>query len=55
MLHELLLALLGYTSDLNIDERDHRKSFGLSSDSSISEECNFTVAPDLSILQPCEQ
>ncbi|KAK9136862.1 hypothetical protein Sjap_007456 [Stephania japonica] len=57
MLHELLLALLGYTGDLIIDERDHHRSLGLSlsSDSPISQECTFKIAPDLSILQPSER
>ncbi|KAA8543087.1 hypothetical protein F0562_021418 [Nyssa sinensis] len=57
MLHELLLALLGYTGDLIIDEREHQKSLGiqLSPDAPISEECTFKLAPDLSFIEPSER
>ncbi|XP_047332836.1 gamma-tubulin complex component 4 [Impatiens glandulifera] len=57
MLHELLLALLGYTGDLIIDEREQRASIGvtLSPDAPISEECTFRLAPDLSFIQPSER
>ncbi|GLU03740.1 hypothetical protein SLE2022_209240 [Rubroshorea leprosula] len=57
MLHELLLALLGYTGDLIIDERDHHKSLGIqfSPDSSISDECTFKLAPDISFIDPSER
>ncbi|GLT47189.1 hypothetical protein SLA2020_209010 [Shorea laevis] len=57
MLHELLLALLGYTGDLIIDERDHQKSLGIqfSPDSPISDECTFKLAPDISFIDPSER
>ncbi|XP_024026213.1 gamma-tubulin complex component 4 [Morus notabilis] len=57
MLHEVLLALLGYTGDLIIDERDHRNSLGiaLSPDAPIADEPTFKLAPDISFLQPSER
>ncbi|KAL7172120.1 hypothetical protein ACSBR2_031755 [Camellia fascicularis] len=57
MLHELLLALLGYTGDLIIDEREDQKSLGifLSPDAPISDEPTFKLAPDISFLQPSER
>ncbi|KAK9275158.1 hypothetical protein L1049_022417 [Liquidambar formosana] len=57
MLHELLLALLGYTGDLIIDEREHQKSLGvhLSHDAPISEERTFKLAPDISFIQPSDR
>lgn len=57
MLHELLLALLGYTGDLIIDEREHETSIGirLSPDSPISEERTFKLAPDISFIEPSER
>ncbi|XP_057549187.1 gamma-tubulin complex component 4 [Amaranthus tricolor] len=51
MLHEILLALLGYTGDLIIDERANRNSLGiLSSDSPIFDSPTFKLAPDLSFI-----
>lgn len=57
MLHELLLALLGYTGDLIIDEREHQKSLGigLAPGAPISDEPTFKLAPDISFLQPSEK
>lgn len=57
MLHELLLALLGYTGDLIIDEREHQNSPAtpLSGDAPISEECSFKLAPDISFIEPSER
>ncbi|KAF5732646.1 Tubulin gamma complex-associated protein isoform 1 [Tripterygium wilfordii] len=57
MLHELLLALLGYTGDLIIDEREHQSSLGvrLSPDAPISDEQTFKLAPDISFIQPSER
>ncbi|KDP28172.1 hypothetical protein JCGZ_13943 [Jatropha curcas] len=57
MLHELLLALLGYTGDLIIDEREHQKSIGvrLSPDASISDERCFKLAPDISFIEPSDR
>ncbi|XP_057966554.1 gamma-tubulin complex component 4 homolog isoform X2 [Malania oleifera] len=57
MLHELLLALLGYTGDLIIDERDHQNSIGVrfSPDAPASDECPFKLAPDLSFIQPSDR
>lgn len=57
MLHELLLALLGYTGDLIIDEREHQTSIGipLSPDAPISEEPTFKLAPDISFIEPSER
>ncbi|KAH9730480.1 gamma-tubulin complex component 4 [Citrus sinensis] len=57
MLHELLLALLGYTGDLIIDEREHQNSAAtpLSGDAPISEECSFKLAPDISFIEPSER
>ncbi|XP_021906800.1 gamma-tubulin complex component 4 [Carica papaya] len=48
MLHELLLALLGYTGDLIIDEREHRKALGINS---FSDQPAFKLAPDISFVQ----
>ncbi|KAH1058295.1 hypothetical protein GYH30_002728 [Glycine max] len=50
MLHELLLALLGYTGDLIIDRRDH-----LTADTPISDECTFKLAPDISFIDPSDR
>ncbi|KAJ0878346.1 putative gamma-tubulin complex component protein [Helianthus annuus] len=55
MLHELLLALLGYTGDLIIDERERQHSVGLSPDDSISDHCTFKLAPDISFISPEER
>ncbi|KAF2298384.1 hypothetical protein GH714_023412 [Hevea brasiliensis] len=57
MLHELLLALLGYTGDLIIDEREHQNSIGvrLSPDASISDERSFKLAPDISFIDPSDR
>lgn len=57
MLHELLLALLGYTGDLIIDERENQKSLGiqLSPEAPSSDECTFKLAPDISFLQSSER
>lgn len=57
MLHELLLALLGYTGDLIIDERENQKSLGIQSspEAPSSDECTFKLAPDISFLQPSER
>nr|GMD19971.1 gamma-tubulin complex component 4 [Ipomoea batatas] len=57
MLHELLLALLGYTGDLIIDKREHQQSLRvqLSPDTPIAEEPTFVLAPDLSFIQPSER
>ncbi|XP_038879485.1 gamma-tubulin complex component 4 homolog [Benincasa hispida] len=58
MLHELLLSLLGYTGDLIIDEREHYNSLGLNHlplDAPISGEPTFTLAPDISFLEPSER
>ncbi|KAL5701301.1 Gamma-tubulin complex component 4 [Ranunculus cassubicifolius] len=49
MLHELLLALLGYTGDLIIDEREHHKS--LTINSPISNQSTFKLSPDISFIQ----
>ncbi|CAI8603766.1 unnamed protein product [Vicia faba] len=50
MLHELLLALLGYTGDLIIDRRDN-----LSAVTPISDECTFKLAPDISFIDPSDR
>nr|XP_009770642.1 PREDICTED: gamma-tubulin complex component 4 homolog isoform X2 [Nicotiana sylvestris]XP_016433585.1 PREDICTED: gamma-tubulin complex component 4 homolog isoform X2 [Nicotiana tabacum] len=59
MLHEILVALLGYTGDLIIDARQHRDdsthSIPLSPDAPISQEPTFKLAPDLSFVQPSER
>ncbi|TYK22385.1 gamma-tubulin complex component 4-like protein [Cucumis melo var. makuwa] len=58
MLHELLLALLGYTGDLIIDEREHYNSLGLNNllvDAPISGEPTFKLASDISFLEPSER
>ncbi|XP_020684188.1 gamma-tubulin complex component 4 [Dendrobium catenatum] len=57
MLHELLLALVGYTGDLVIDERDERETLFDSSDpiSDFPVEPTFKLAPDLSFIQPSER
>ncbi|KAM1257364.1 hypothetical protein ACFX15_030720 [Malus domestica] len=53
MLHELLLALLGYTGDLIIDDREHSKSLGI--DAPISSSPTFKLASDISFIQPSER
>ncbi|KAJ8749569.1 hypothetical protein K2173_026218 [Erythroxylum novogranatense] len=57
MLQELLLALLGYTGDLIIDEREHQSCLGvnLSPDAPISDERSFKLAPDISFLEPSDR
>jgi gamma-tubulin complex component 4 len=48
MLHELLLALLGYTGDLII--HDHHKSLSPDSD-----DRPFKLAPDISFIEPSDR
>ena len=55
MLHELLLALLGYTGDFVIDERERAETLGLADPSQIPDEPTFKLAPDLSFIQPSER
>ncbi|KAF3436460.1 hypothetical protein FNV43_RR23552 [Rhamnella rubrinervis] len=57
MLHELLLALLGYTGDLIIDVREQHNSLGtgLPPGAPISDDPTFKLAPDISFLQPSEK
>ncbi|XP_016565780.1 gamma-tubulin complex component 4 homolog isoform X5 [Capsicum annuum] len=59
MLHELLLALLGYTGDLIIDVREQQEQTGthipLSPDAPISHQHTFKLAPDISFIQPSER
>ncbi|KAJ9543178.1 hypothetical protein OSB04_022885, partial [Centaurea solstitialis] len=55
MLHELLLALLGYTGDLIIDERERRQTVGFSPEESMADQCTFKLAPDISFIQPSER
>lgn len=55
MLHEVLLALLGYTGDLIIDDRDHRSSLGLRLSPVSDDPPSFKVAPDISFLHPSER
>ncbi|GFP85577.1 gamma-tubulin complex component 4 homolog [Phtheirospermum japonicum] len=57
MLHELLLALLGYTGDLIIDERELQDALrvNLSPDAPLSDEPTFRLAPDLSFIQPSDR
>ncbi|XP_027363388.1 gamma-tubulin complex component 4 homolog isoform X2 [Abrus precatorius] len=50
MLHELLLALLGYTGDLIVDRRDQ-----LTVETPVSEECTFKLAPDISFIDPSDR
>ncbi|KAI4301421.1 hypothetical protein L6164_034702 [Bauhinia variegata] len=50
MLHELLLALLGYTGDLIIDQREQ-----LSAEAPINDECTFKLAPDISFIDPSDR
>lgn len=59
MLHEIFLSLLGYTGDLIIDRRDHRKSLGVrfpdDDEDEDEDEPTFKLAPDISFLQPSER
>ncbi|KAK4385861.1 Gamma-tubulin complex component 4, partial [Sesamum angolense] len=57
MLHELLFALLGYTGDLIIDEREHQETLRvkLSHGAPLADEPTFKLAPDLSFLQPSDR
>ncbi|KAM3326386.1 gamma-tubulin complex component 4 isoform X1 [Capsicum chacoense] len=59
MLHELLLALLGYTGDLIIDVREQQEQTGthipLSPDAPISHQHTFKLAPDISFIKPSER
>ncbi|KAK9756933.1 hypothetical protein RND81_01G130800 [Saponaria officinalis] len=51
MLHEILLALLGYTGDLIIDDNHHRASLGLPP----SAAATFILASDLSSIHPSDR
>lgn len=53
MLHELLLALLGYTGDLIIDDRERHKS--LNPNAPISGDRSFKLAPDISFIEPSDR
>ncbi|WOL17705.1 gamma-tubulin complex component 4 [Canna indica] len=58
MLHELLLALLGFTGDFVIDEREQAETLGLSGGDQLHQfpdEPTFKLAPDLSFLHPSER
>ncbi|XP_016697874.2 gamma-tubulin complex component 4 isoform X6 [Gossypium hirsutum] len=57
MLHEILLALVGCTGDLIIDEREHHKSLGipLYPDAPISDQCCFKLASDISFIDRSER
>lgn len=57
MLHELLLALLGYTGDLIIDERERRESLhiNISPEAPLSDEPTFKLASDLSFIEPSDR
>ncbi|KAL1558386.1 Gamma-tubulin complex component 4 [Salvia divinorum] len=57
MLHELLLALLGYTGDLIIDERERRESLciNLSPTAPLADEPTFKLASDLSFIEPSDR
>lgn len=55
MLHELLLALLGYTGDFVIDERERAETLGLADPYQIPDESTFKLASDLSFIQPSER
>ncbi|KAG8389500.1 hypothetical protein BUALT_Bualt02G0235900 [Buddleja alternifolia] len=57
MLHELLLALLGYTGDLIIDEREQQESLrvNLSPQAPLADEPTFNLAPDISFLEPSDR
>ncbi|ERN00256.1 gamma-tubulin complex component 4 isoform X2 [Amborella trichopoda] len=52
MLHEVLLALLGYTGDFIVDEMENANpsSGCLSRDSDVAEECTFSLAPDITFI-----
>lgn len=52
MLHELLLALVGYTGDLIVDERVDGQFL---EDSKIAEECTFKLASDLNFIETSER
>ncbi|KAK9945693.1 hypothetical protein M0R45_011192 [Rubus argutus] len=52
MLHELLVALVGYTGDLIIDEREHSNL--LESTLPISDDLLSSSLPDISFIQPSE-
>ncbi|CAL9130281.1 unnamed protein product [Musa textilis] len=59
MLHELLLALLGFTGDFVIDEREQAETLGLGAADNplrqFPDEPTFRLAPDLSFLHPSER
>lgn len=57
MLHELLLALLGYTGDLIIDERERRESLhiNISPEAPLADEPTFKLASDLSFIEPSDR
>ncbi|KAH1108028.1 hypothetical protein J1N35_011796 [Gossypium stocksii] len=57
MPHEILLALVGCTGDLIIDEREHHKSLGISlyPDAPISDQCCFKLASDISFIDRSER
>ncbi|XP_073287259.1 gamma-tubulin complex component 4 homolog, partial [Primulina huaijiensis] len=57
MLHELLLALVGYTGDLIIDGREYNEPprVSLSPEAPLAEEPTFKLAPDISFIQPSDK
>ncbi|KAJ4849284.1 hypothetical protein Tsubulata_021557 [Turnera subulata] len=57
MLHELLLALLGYPGDLIIDEREHQISLGILPPDAppVADDSSFKLAPDISFLDPSDR
>ena len=53
--HKILLALLGYTGDLIIDEKHQISLRILSPDALISDIPSFRLAPDLSFIPPFDR
>ncbi|KAL2612318.1 hypothetical protein R1flu_024010 [Riccia fluitans] len=64
MLNELLLALVGCTGDIFIDDKERAEALGLTSNSDerggsevddFGDECTFRLAPDISFLEQSER
>ncbi|XP_020101980.1 gamma-tubulin complex component 4 [Ananas comosus] len=56
MLHELLLALLGFTGDFVVDSRDRYETLAAGAGAGASDgEPTFELAPDLSFIHPSER
>ena len=55
MLHELLLALVGFTGDFVIDVREHLQALNLPLKEILDNSSSFRLADDISFVQASER